>query len=207
MKKLVFTLSLALLALAMQAQTKTHKNNLAAGGGIEQYNGDLGNSFFDFEEEWYGLARLAYSRYLGRSLDVQAYATIGEIGRCFDGVLRPEDPPVLMLRSRFKTLGLGLKYKFANGYLLNEDTRIAPFVYLGAALGHHEDVWTDEPRVNEGFYTSVNGAVGLSYQLTPKFQLVYNLNLGYFTSDATDFISKGVNDMYLQNTLSLAFNF
>ena len=132
-----------------------------AGGGLEQYKGDLGNSFLDFQEEWYGFVKLAYGRYLNHSFDAQAFATIGEIGRCFDGVLDPEHP-VLMFRSRFTT---------------------------------------------EGFYTSINGGLGFYCQLIKNIQFVYNLELGYFTSDAIDFISKGSNDMYLQNTLKSGFNF
>ena len=195
-----------LFASVANAQTKTNKNNLTAGGGLEQYKGDLGNSFLDFQEEWYGFVKLAYGRYLNHSFDAQAFATIGEIGRCFDGVLDAEHP-VLMFRSRFTTTGLDLEYKFANGYLLKENSKIAPFVYAGAALNHHQDIWTNEPRVNEGFYTSINGGLGVSCQLIKNIQFVYNLELGYFTSDAIDFISKGSNDMYLQNTLMLGFNF
>ncbi len=118
-------LSLCLLGTALSAQTRSAKNNLSAGAGIQQYNGDLGNSFFDFAEEWYGVARLAYSRYLSPALDAQAFATMGDIGRCFDGVLPPGEQ-ILMLRSRFTSVGLALKYKFANGRFLREEARL-PF--------------------------------------------------------------------------------
>ena len=192
---------------ALEAQTRKAKNNLSAGAGIQQYNGDLGNSFFDFKEEWYGVVRLAYSRYLNRSLDAQAFATIGDIGRCFDGVLLPGEQ-VLMLRSRFTTVGAGLKYKLANGSILKEDSRIMPYVYAGAALNHHQDIWHEAaPRVNRGYYASVNGGLGISYRLCPRFQLTYNLGLGYFTTDTVDYISKGRNDMYLQNIFSMGMDF
>lgn len=205
-KRFVIHLCLVLMAVSLSAQTRTAQNNISAGGGFEQYNGDLGNSFFDFEEEWYGFYSLSYSRYLNRSLDVKASATIGDIGRCFDGVLAPGEH-ILMLRSRMTTVGLGVKYKFANGYILKEYSRLAPYVYAGATLVNHRDVWLHEPRVNEGFYTSLNGGMGISYYLARNLQFTYNLGLGYFTSDALDFISKGGNDMYLQNTFSLGMSF
>lgn len=207
MKKLLLFPALLLLHFALPAQTRTAPNNLAAGGGMEWYRGDLGNSFFDFEEEWYGFFSLAYSRYLSRSFDLRTAATIGEIGRCFDGIIRPEDPPILMLRSRLKTWSVGLKYKLANGYLLQEEAKVAPYVYLGAAFNHQRDIWTDQPRVNEGSYWSLNGGLGLAYRLSWHLQLGYNLGLGYFTTDKMDFIASGGNDMYLQNTFSLGVDF
>lgn len=206
MKKQCLILCLLSSALFVAAQTSTHKNNISAGAGIQWYKGDLGNSFFDFEEEWYGVARLAYNRYLNRSLDAQATASMGDIGRCFDGVLDPEHR-VLILRSRFTSFGLNLKYKFANGRLLKTNARFAPFVYGGIALNHHKDLWTNDPRVNEGFYSALNGGLGTAIRLTKRIELVYNLNLGYLTTDALDFISKGFNDMYLQNTFTLGYHF
>ncbi|MEO6760112.1 MAG: outer membrane beta-barrel protein [Saprospiraceae bacterium] len=192
---------------AAQGQTRSHKNNLSAGGGIQEYNGDLGNSFFNFKEEWYGVARLAYSRYLNRSLDAQAFATGGHIGRCFDGVVPPGEH-ITMLRSAFFSLGLDLKYKFADGRFLPEDARFAPYVYAGAALSKHRDLWNDQgPRVNEGIYTSINGGLGLTYRVCSHFQLNYNLGLGYYTTDALDFITQGANDMYLQHTVSVGVDF
>lgn len=206
MKKQFFTLGLILFSMTIHAQTSIRKNNLEAGGGMEYYKGDLGNSFLAFDEEWYGVIRVAYNRYLTPSFDAQGFATIGEIGRCFDGPLDPEHP-VLMLRSRFSTAGLGLKYKFSNGYLLKKEAKIAPYVYAGAALSHHQDIWTNEPRVNEGFYTSLNAGLGVSVKLTQNIRFVYNLGLGYFTTDTLDFITKGANDMYLQNTIALGYDF
>ncbi|MEO6039389.1 MAG: DUF6089 family protein [Saprospiraceae bacterium] len=206
MKK-IFFFAAFLLSVAANAQTSSAKNNLSAGAGIQQYNGDLGNSFFDFEEEWYGVVRLGYSRYLNRSFDAQVFATTGDIGRCFDGVLQPGEH-VTMLRSRFTTLGLSLKYKFANGRLLKEDARLAPYVYAGAALNNHRDLWVvQDPRVNEGTYISINGGLGLTYRLCTRFQINYNLGLGYFTTDKLDFISQGSNDLYLQNTFSVGMDF
>ncbi len=196
-----------LLSTALSAQSRSAKNNLRAGAGIQQYNGDLGNSFFDFEEEWYGVARLDYSRYLTPALDAQVFATMGDIGRCFDGLVLPGEH-ITMLRSRFTTLGIGLKYKLANGRILREDARLAPYIYAGAALSNQRDLWVDQgPRVNEGIYTSLNGGLGLSYRLCAHFQITYNLGLGYFTTDKLDFISKGANDLYLQNTLSVGMDF
>lgn len=206
MKIFIPLLLLCLCNCSVNAQTRTYKNNFSAGFGIQQYNGDLGNSFFDFEEEWYGVARFGYDRYLTRSLDGQAVATIGDIGRCFDGVQPSE--PILNLRSRFVTVGLNLKYKFANGRLLREDARFAPYVYAGAALAHHQDIWRKgDLRVNEGFYTALTGGVGLTYRLCSRLQITYNLGLGYFTSDRLDYITAGAHDLYLQNSFSFGVGF
>lgn len=206
MKKLLLILC-CISPLFILAQTREHPNRIAAGGGFQWYNGDLGNSFFNLKKEWYGFSSLQYSRYLSRSFNVQAYATMGETGRCSDFIPDPEHP-ILMLRSRTGAVGLQAQYKFANGYLLRQTARVAPFVILGAALHNHEDVWTtSHPRVNEGNYLSFNTGAGLSWHFLPRFSLGYTLRWVYFATDKLDFIEKGANDQLMQHEFLLGYEF
>lgn len=205
MKKLILFLFIAVPAFIF-GQSAQHKNSITFGFGFQQYNGDLGNTFFATDEEWYGVGRITYNRYLNRFFDAQGVATLGDYGHCFDGVQDPNHP-VLNMRSRLNVLGAGIKLKTDNGSWLKESSKLAPYITAGVAFNNIKDRWTKEQnRVNGGNYMSLNSSVGLNYKISERIHLNYNLNLGYFTSDKLDFINKGSNDSYLQNTLSLGIN-
>jgi hypothetical protein len=142
MKQAITLLGLFLITCSLHAQTVEHKSCFSFGGGNESYNGHLGNSWFDPGEEWYGFVHMAYSRYLCKSFDVQAGITYGDIGRC-----RPDgaDPSILNLYTRMTSTSLTFKYKFANGYLLNEKARVAPYVFLGGAVNNLPQ-WRSRPH-------------------------------------------------------------
>lgn len=206
MKKIIFTILFCSTFSALFSQNKTHKNIINAGFGFQQYNGDLGNTFFTTDQEWYGVGRLSYNRYLNASWNVTAFATLGDFGHCFDGEQDPQHP-VLNMRSRLNTLGVGFMYKFANGYILPETFKVAPYVYAGAAINSVRDIWSHGTRVNNGNYSTLNYGLGATFLLYKNLQLTYNMGFGYFTSDAMDYIVSGKNDMYMQNTLSLGVVF
>src|SRR5438105_2322624 len=125
MMKYVFTLAIATFAVAVHAQTQTNKINLSAGGGFENYDGDLGSTFFKTHEEVYGFVTLRVGYYLNSSFDVLAYGTKGDFGHCREWGASPE---ILNMRSRMTSFNIALKYKFSNGYLLKENARISPFL-------------------------------------------------------------------------------
>lgn len=198
-----------LFSLHAFSQTKERKNAITFGGGKQAYRGDLGNTWFDLEEEVYGVAIVNYNRYLNKSFDLLASFTTGDYGHCRMG----DDPKyfddgaeVLNMLSRLNTSMLGLRFKLANGLLLSEESRLVPYVYAGMAINQLKNTWA-YPRVNEGVYTSVNGGAGLRYQIMDKLSIGYNLGIGYFTTDKIDYRDVGNNDMYMQNTLMLGFGF
>ncbi len=203
MKNYLIILCVTLTTLGTFAQTKDRKNNISVGGGRESYNGDLGNYWFKYKEEWYGFVKLSYSRYLNKSFDGMIFASVGDLGHC-----RESDDPVTVLNyySRMKSAIVALKYKFANGYILKEDSKILPYIFLGGGVNNLTDIWNHKD-VNPGNYTSINGGLGVTYNFTERFNLSYNLGFGYFTSDALDYIVKGSNDKYMQNTFLMGFNF
>ncbi len=204
MKQAITLLGLFLITCSLHAQTVEHKSCFSFGGGNESYNGHLGNSWFDPGEEWYGFVHMAYSRYLCKSFDVQAGITYGDIGRC-----RPDgaDPSILNLYTRMTSTSLTFKYKFANGYLLNEKARVAPYVFLGGAVNNMEDVWTHY-RVNAGYFTSLNGGAGLTVNLTSRISMGYSMGFAYMTTPgAFDFITTGKHDCYMQHNFTMGYNF
>jgi OOP family OmpA-OmpF porin len=208
MKKHILISVCFVLTFSLSAQTAERRNNFSAGFGFQEYRGDLGNSFFDFESEWYGVARISYSRYLNKSFDGQLSLAVGDYGRCTDD---EETPPKVQrsqlfnLNTRLNALMISAKYKFANGYLLKENSKLAPYVFAGLGLNNLVGGWAVN-RVHIGNYTSINAGAGITYNITERFNINLNMTLGYFTKDDLDYITQGNNDMYMQNTLSLGIN-
>ena len=208
-----YLLFIALITISYRshAQSFERKSNISIGGGTERYRGDLGNAWFKPHEEVYGFVCFNYGQYLTPSFDVNTGVTFGDYGHCRDADesrYRPDGTEVLNMLCRLTSLSLTAKYKFANGHLLRDDARVAPYIYLGAAINNVTDYWwSNKQRVNAGNYASLNGGAGILYNFCTKFNLTYNLGFGYFTSDNLDYRTEGSNDLYMQNSLVVGMNF
>lgn len=203
-KKYMVIIMMLFSASIVLSQTKERKNNISAGGGKESYNGHLGNSWFNFKEECYGFVNINYSRYINNSFDALVFATVGDIGRC-----RDDDAPltVLNLYSRMSSAILTFKYKFTNGYILKENAKIAPFVFLGAGINNLVDIWNHKD-CNPGNNLTLNGGLGVNYNFTERFSLGCRMNFGYFTkAGAMDYYKGGKDAMYMQTAFYLGVNF
>jgi len=205
-------IALLVISIYSYAQTKDNKNNISAGFGTQSYNGDLGNSWFDFEYETYGVFTLNYSRYICNSFDISVYSTYGDYGRCRGGddpAVWSDGTPILNMHSRLTTGNLILKYKFANGYILKEEAMIAPYLYVGAGANNAEDIWDHSTpvRVNQGTYATLNGGAGVRLNITARFNLTYNIGFAYFTNDNIDYNKPGMNPKNMLNTYSIGYNF
>ena len=213
MKHLKSKILIGLIAISINSygQNNGHKNSISIGGGRESYNGDLGNSWFKPKEEFYAFVTLSYSRYLSKSFDITASVSHGDYGRCRDSdedAIRADGTEVLNMLSRLTTGVLSIKYKLANGYILREDSKLAPYIYLGGGINNLSNYWWENKnRVNTGNYGSINGGIGLRYNFYKNINLSYDLGFGYFTSDNIDKRIEGKNDMYMQHSLLLGINF
>ena len=58
MKKYLLISALILVAFASNAQNINHPIGISIGVGKQNYNGDLGNTFFKTDEEFYGVLKL-----------------------------------------------------------------------------------------------------------------------------------------------------
>jgi hypothetical protein len=193
------------------AQTQEKKNNLSIGGGQGAYNGDLGNAWFVSDEEWYGFIALHYSRFINKSFDMTSSITFGDLGHCREedeSQFRSDGSEVLNMLSRLTSVVFSLKYKFANGYILKENARLSPYVYLGVGVNNISEYWwSNKNRAIVGNYGSLNGGLGIRYNFLEKYNFTYNMGIGYFTSDKIDNRVEGRNDMFMQQTILLGMNF
>jgi len=94
---------------------------------------------------------------------------------------RDDGTEVLNMLGRLTSFVVAGKYKFANGYIMKENAKLAPYIYLGAGVNNiSEHWWKDKPRAQIGNYTSLNAGLGVRYNLCHKFNIGYNMGYGYF---------------------------
>jgi len=98
------------------------------------------------------------------------------------------------------------KYKLNNNYLLKEDFKLKPSLFIGATYNRIRDKM-EMNCVNEGNYWSINGGAGLRYDLCKRFNVGYQAALGFFTSDRVDYMIHNSKDMYFQSNILVGFSF
>lgn len=246
MKQQILLTAFALSVLGLSAQTKNQKIGIEVGGYLQQYNGNLGNSFFKFNETAFGGFHANVGLYLNKSLDVLAGGSIGHFGYC----QTDEDKNRIVaiefrcpgctdqlgmgeLRSMMVAGNVALKYKFANGMLLKENARLAPYLYAGIGVNHLSDNMKRN-CVNVGTHLTLNAGAGVKYNISERFNIGYNLGLGCFVTkkvyytyaianhETEDHHEDGSHeneshaderrmekrkDLYMQHAVSFGFNF
>jgi OOP family OmpA-OmpF porin len=234
MKKNFLITAFVLSAFGAMAQSKNHKFGITAGGFIQQYNGNLGSSFFKFDATCFAGVTGNFGMYLDKSFDLSLGTTIGHFGYC----QTPADATRVVslelrcpgctdrlgmgeLRSLMVSGNVALRYKFTNGYLLGENSKLAPYLYTGFGISHLSDVMKRD-CVNVGTHFTLNGGIGVKYNITERVNLGYTLAIGcfmtkkvYYTNpetsdshkDPIDVKIEKRKDLHMQNAITLGFNF
>jgi hypothetical protein len=235
MKNYLLLSAFLLFALSAFGQNKNNRFGITAGGSVQHYNGNLGNSFFKFNSVWFGGGVTNFGVYINKSLDFDIGGSVCLFGYHPEHA-NGEEVPLELRCPGCKGLGMGelrslmfsgnmaIKYKFANDIFLREDSKFAPYAYLGLGFNHLIDNMKRQ-CVNVGNHVSINAGAGIKYNITERFNIGYNLGVGVFptkkvyntnglTSDADAIVSDAGyikaqrrKDMYLQNAISLGINF
>lgn len=143
--------------------------------GTQEYYGDLGSEFWTFVNN-HGAFGVSLMRYLSPSFDVLGTYSHGLID--FEGGKGT-------FENRLYDYNLALKYKFNNGYIMAEDSRLKPFVFVGfgatySETGHYKNV--GQNSIDFG----VPGGVGLAIRLTDFLDLELRTLVKYSFSDSLD---------------------
>ena len=206
---ILFTLLFLLISAESYAQNTLKKWYISGGAHAVNHPSvrGLGEGITD-GDNWSlvpPLSQISVARTLNRSFAVDLQASIGEI-----------DNKRLMIDNEFMVLiGMGLRYRFANGYILKETSWFDPYLRFGA--NYHRmpyrglefnpavyasdgslvsgvvDVWDDALEngaiaMNDHF--ALSGGLGMNFWIKPKFGI--NLEVQYvgvpdIKSDYIDF--------------------
>ena len=201
MKNINLSLITALIIASqfVTAQTEDYMLSLGLSQIRNEYYGDYGNGIFNFNQKMYYGIGLNASYYLDSSFDIGLQTSYGEYGYT-------EDPGNRFLGRKFD-ISINTHYKINNGYFMDENSRIAPFISIGLGLAAYGiDPSVDKLGVNstlspmiitKGIDLIVPLGLGLKFQVTNQFAIQYQYLVNYTNSDVHDQnISGGVKNTY-----------
>ena len=213
-------ISFLIVTQIIQAQTADIKLALDLGVIKNEYNGDYGNGIFNFKQQMYPSVGLGLGYYLSPSFNLGLRSSFGDYGFYEDNVN--------YFRGRKLDVSVYTQYKFNNGYILKEDSKLSPFLTIGlgfATYGINSSI--DKSGSNPALYPTIitKGAdliipvgAGLKYQISDRIAIQYQYLYNFTNSDIRDenrgvnfFGSashpsyKGGNDAYGQHIFSIVF--
>ena len=210
MKKLLLG-AVALIGLCsqhVQAQNVTKKWYVSTGMHAVNHNSVRGmfDQFFD-TNNWSAApppSQLTIARTLNSSFAVDVQASIGEV-----------DNFRLDHNNEFMSLvGAGLRYRFANGYLLNHESWFDPYIRAGANFYRHPyrgihfdggqdvagEIMGNEQNAHNNFL-AVSGGVGMNFWIWPKVGINVETQYVWVPGMESDYID------FFQAKAGLAFRF
>ncbi len=223
MNKKIFV-SCAVLALTLIgagdaiAQNYLHKFGFEINGGLREYGGDRGTRYFLAEKPEYQAIGGSFGYYVNSSFDAIVTASVGELGHRDDSY-----PRKLGFTATVSDLTLGLRFKFANGKIMSEESRFKPFLNAGwgamqsvSKIIHEQDGYALN-YVNNRSWTAAhwNAGGGVRISLTDFLDLTLQSTYNYTYDDNYDglpfSLSKvrlsALHDAYLYHSAGFVFNF
>lgn len=224
-KRLLIIFTVTLLFIFQDttyAQNAYKKFGLELNGGIREYGGDRGVSYFLAQYPNYQAFGGSFSYYINPSFDATLFGSSGDLGF--------RDGQGLGFTARVNDVMLGLRYKFANNYILDEASRIRP--YLQAGYGGMQSISTlyllpqyTNPVVTQHrtwfaahWAAGAGVRIGLTESLDLSLQSLFNysfddnydglpftLSAAKLNNPVSD--NKPLHDAYLYHTVGLVWNF
>lgn len=167
MNRKTSTLLLVLLLVTASAfsQTKERPNAIGIFGLKHCYIGTLGNGFGDFDQPFNGYAGLSFLKYYDHNLNFSLNADFGKLAY--------EKNENKTYEESLMHLSLRVHYKFANGYILPENARLAPFLTSGIGLAF----FGGDDKIEKHKDVLFPLGVGLNYRINDQWALQYQGNM------------------------------
>jgi len=205
----------------MTAQTADIKVAFGVSVIKNEYNGDYGNGIFNFKQQMYPSGGLSVGYYLNPSFNAGIRTSFGDLG--FKETIDNS------FRGRKFDASLYAQYKLNNGYILNEDSKLSPFLTVGVGLAAYGinssiDKSGSDPTlyptiITKGADFIVPVGAGLKFQISERVAIQYQYLYNFTSSDIRDEnrgvnffgssrhpASKSGNDAYGQQVVSIVFN-
>ncbi|MFA7688383.1 MAG: OmpA family protein [Moheibacter sp.] len=210
MKKISIFLTTILLLISADLFSQNMLKKWYISGGVHAVNHPsargFGEGLFDGDNWSFvpPLSQISVARTLNRSFSVDLQASLGEI-----------DNKRLMIDNEFMVLvGMGLRYRFANGYIMKETSWFDPYLRFGAnyyrmpyrglefngVMDVHEDL-LENGAIADNDHFALSGGLGINFWIWPKIGL--NIETQYVAVPAikSDYID------FFQAKAGLAFRF
>ena len=215
--KTLFILAAYLLgsSLLLVAQNSNNKTAYIFHLGTMDYMGDLANEFYSFT---HGInAGAGITRYLDRSFDLVAEINYAHVKGDNAGPRGNKGiRPGVNFKAGMANLNMIAKYKFTNGYILQESSKISPYLLAGfgglysISTGNGPDgqdikkftekIFAINFCVGAGVKYQVNSNIGIFVQTMPLMPLTDRID-GWFPVVAVN----GANDYFLMNSIGVIY--
>jgi len=213
-KSFIFVCLFSVSGLAGIAQTLDNEVAFGLNFVKNEYNGDYGNGIFDFKNSLYPAVGISLTRYLTPSFDGGFQGSYGNYG-----YFKTSEN---MFRGLKYDASLFAHYKFNNGYIFNEESKLSPFISLGIGLAAYginpalddsgKNPTLSPTIITKGIDIIIPFGVGLKYQLTNLFAIQYQYLYNITNADNHD-QNRGINnvkpgnDAYGQHLIGLIYSF
>src|ERR1035437_539021 len=214
-------ISFMIVTQIIQAQTADIKLAVDLGVIKNEYNGDYGNGIFNSKQQMYPSVGLGLGYYLSPSFNLGLRSSFGDYGF--------HESNVNYFRGRKLDVSVYTQYKFNNGYILKEDSKLSPFLTIGLGFATYGinssiDKSGTDPNlyyptiITKGADLIIPVGAGLKYQISDRIAIQYQYLYNFTSSDIRDenrgpnFFgsashpsSKSGNDAYGQHIFSIVF--
>lgn len=221
MKKLNFTkLFLVILvcagSLGLKAQTADNKLAVGLCFGQREYHGDLGYWSFLNDQVFHPTGGISLHYYVNPSFDGMLNANWGQIGY----YSKKGEFQTYSFGGHIADYFVGAKYKFSNGYLLKEDSKIRPYAFMGLGgfnyitttnfgFGLYDGVYPNK-KIEESYKFNWPMGAGADYALNDQFSIFGQITYNYTMSDAWDGVHRvkswSDNDQFIYYAAGIKMN-
>lgn len=187
MKKFLTSL-LLFSALSAGAQNSDRPFAIGVLGGLTQYNGDLGQGFYDFGQAAYGHYGVSANLFINPRWDFAANVTNGHMGYwAEDG-------------QRFRGMHIQANAHFRLNILASDKHKTVPFLHAGIGVSDLHGL-----TAGPGTDMYVPFGFGVRYQLNQRINLIAQETFGYTDHDDHDYSVKRTNDAFLMHSVGVIF--
>lgn len=196
MKK-IYLFAFLLITLTTNAQNRKYPWAAAVDLNIREYKGDLGNGFLKFND-FRGAWGIRAARYINPFIDAGINFNYGRFHyETGDTVYRP-------IRSYMLNTNVNVNFKFNNGVILPENSKIAPYLTAGVGIMGINNYNNDS--FGRQVFANVPLGVGVRLNLSNNFgiylQSTYNLTM----NDKFDAFATGGNDAIMNHSVGFVLN-
>jgi len=201
-KRFMFSVGLAMVIATLHAQTDERPWSIGLHGGLTQYNGDRGQSFYSLQQNPYGFGGISFSRYLSPHFDVSLRGQRGHFSNteALSSWSTQKDVLNSNFKAQYNQVNFVLRYN-----ILRPEATVRPYIFAGAGLIVFEKKYTIPHQRVEGALP--NFGAGANFRINPLLSLQLEESFSYLTTDAIDKTVGGpTNDMMLSHTAGLLFD-
>jgi len=201
-KGLIAIVITALFVTNVIAQNKTENFSVGFQFGTIEYSGEVAQEIFSFDTGIHPSFGLNIAKYVTPSFNLRGNFRVGTI----DG-----SNEVYNFKNRLFDINILLDYKFNNGYILKQESIIAPYVFIGAgdAVSMYTNKITGVEEQPLAYFNIPIGA-GLKFNLTSKMSISLETHYNYAITDELDGVVSSDtkwDDSFLYNSIGFSYNF